>query len=56
MAVTPYPGDYIAAGMDPREDEQSVREIAVFLINDLRGYIDAVQITNEMGSPTLRCR
>ena len=51
MAVTPYPCDYIEAGVDPREDEQGVREIAVFLLNDLRGFIDAVQITNEMGIP-----
>ena len=51
MAVTPYPRDYIDAGVDPRKDEQGVKEIAVFLINDLRGYIDAVQITNEMGIP-----
>ena len=51
MAVTPYPCDYIDAGIDPRTDEQGVRDIAVFLINDLRAYIDAVQITNEMGIP-----
>lgn len=51
MAVTPYPCDYIDAGVDPRTDEQGVREIAVFLINDLRDHIDAVQITNEMGIP-----
>ena len=35
MAVTPYPCDYIEAGVDPREDEQGVREIAVFLLNDV---------------------
>lgn len=51
MAVTPYPRDYIDAGVDPRTDEQGVKEIAVFLIHDLRGFIDAVQITNEMGIP-----
>ena len=51
MAVTPYPRDYIDAGVDPRKDEQDVKDIAVFLINDLRGLIDAVQITNEMGIP-----
>ena len=51
MAVTPYPCDYIEAGVDPRENEQAVREIAVFLLNDLRSCIDAVQITNEMGIP-----
>lgn len=51
MAVTPYPYDYIEAGLDPRTNEQGVRNIAVFLLNDLRPYIDAVQITNEMGMP-----
>ncbi|MBR5619575.1 MAG: hypothetical protein IKW76_07555 [Clostridia bacterium] len=51
MAVTPYPRDYIDAGIDPRENEQGVRDTAVFLIRDLRPFIDAVQITNEMGMP-----
>ena len=51
MAVTPYPRDYLEAGVDPRTDEQGVRDVAVFMIRDLRNFIDAVQITNEMGIP-----
>ncbi|MDR1928205.1 MAG: hypothetical protein LBQ33_06165 [Oscillospiraceae bacterium] len=53
LGVTPFPRDYIQFGVDPRkpENEARVREIAVFLINDLRGLIHAVQVTNEMGVP-----
>jgi len=53
LAVTPYPKEFIAAGIDPRlpEDEARVREVAVFLINDLKGIVDGIQITNEMGIP-----
>ena len=53
LAVTPYPKEFISAGIDPRlpEDEARVREVAVFLINDLRGLVDGFQITNEMGVP-----
>ncbi|MCL2508303.1 MAG: hypothetical protein FWF05_03910 [Oscillospiraceae bacterium] len=51
MAVTPYPRTYISYGIDPREskNEDRVREIAVFLISDLRDIAEAWQITNEMG-------
>ena len=53
MVVTPYPKEYINAGIDPRlpENEDRVREIAVFMINDLKDLIGAVQVTNEMGIP-----
>lgn len=53
MAVTPYPDEYIQAGVDPRSpnNEARVREIAVFLIKDLHNLIGALQVTNEMGIP-----
>jgi len=53
MAVTPYPRTFISYGVDPRlpENEARVREIAVFLLNDLRGLAEVYQITNEMGLP-----
>lgn len=51
MAVTPYPSQFAEAGIDPVAQEGRVRETAVFLINDMRELIDAVQITNEMGIP-----
>ena len=53
MAVTPYPRTFIEYGIDPRlpENEARVREIAVFLLNDLRDLAEAWQITNEMGLP-----
>ncbi|MDR1600376.1 MAG: hypothetical protein LBS11_10995 [Oscillospiraceae bacterium] len=53
MAVTPFPKDFIAAGVDPRkpEDEPRVREIASFLAADLQGVVGALQICNEMGVP-----
>ncbi len=53
MAVTPYPNDYLEMGADVRTDEgcEKIREIARFLINDLKGCVGALQITNEMGIP-----
>jgi hypothetical protein len=53
MAVTPYPSTFIEYGVDPRlpENEARVREIAVFLLGDLRGIAEVYQITNEMGLP-----
>jgi len=53
LAVTPYPRDYIANGIDPRlpENEERVKEIAVFMVQDLQGLVGALQITNEMGLP-----
>jgi len=53
MAITPYPREFISAGIDPRlpEDEARVREVAAFLVNDLRDIAGAFQVTNEMGVP-----
>ncbi len=53
MAVTPYPRDYIEHGADIRTDEgeQKVREIAKFLIEDMKSCVSGLQITNEMGIP-----
>lgn len=51
MAVTPYPGKFIKAGIDPRikESEPAVAEVAAFLIRDLRTLVSGFQVTNEMG-------
>ena len=53
FAVTPYPRTYIEYGIDPRtpEGEARVREIAAFMIKDLKGIAEGYQITNEMGIP-----
>lgn len=53
MAVTPYPKEYFDCGADIRtcEGEKKVREIARFLINDMKGFASGFQITNEMGIP-----
>lgn len=53
MGVTPYPYKYIAHGVDIRtkEGEKRTREIAGFLIQDMQGIVDGIQITNEMGIP-----
>ena len=53
MCVTPYPEDYIDVGLDPRvkANEQKIKEIAVFMLNELRECIGGFQITNEMGMP-----
>jgi hypothetical protein len=53
MAVTPFPKDFLANGVDPREieSEQDVRRIAKFLAKDMQGIASALQICNEMGVP-----
>ena len=56
MIVTPFPKDFIAAGMDPRtsEGEAKVVETIKFIFNDLKPYIGAVQISNEIGVPNFQ--
>lgn len=51
FAVTPYPEDYINAGLDPRNEENytKIMQIARFYVEDLQGIVSAFQITNEMG-------
>ena len=53
MAVTPYHHDYTANGIviTSREGEKRIREIAFFLLNDLRGLVSGYQVANEMGIP-----
>jgi len=53
FAVTPYPRTFIEHGIDPRTPagEARVREIAAFLVTDLKGIVEGFQITNEMGIP-----
>ena len=53
MAVTPYPSDFIEYGADIRTEQgtEKVREIARFLINDMQGFVNGFQVTNEMGIP-----
>ncbi len=53
MAVTPYPDAYISYGADIREEngKKKIRDIAEFIITDLKDYISGLQITNEMGIP-----
>ena len=56
MAVTPYPGSYIDYGVDPRlpENEDRIKEIAVFMITDLQGAVGALQISNELFAPRFK--
>ncbi len=51
FAVTPFPQDYIAYGLDPRQPEsvQGIQDIAEFLVEDLKDYVGAFQIANEIG-------
>ena len=53
MAVTPYPDSYIEHGADIRkaDGKEKVQKIAKFLVNDLKGFVSGLQITNEMGMP-----
>ena len=52
MAITPNPNEYFLYGIDVRtqKGEEKVREIARFLIQDLQGIVDGLQIANEMGN------
>ncbi len=51
FGITPYPDDYIAYGLDPRDPDsrEGIQDIARFYMNDLKGIVGAFQITNEMG-------
>jgi hypothetical protein len=53
MMVTPNPGSYIDAGMDPRTEEGLAKavETVKFMVEDLKPYIGAVQLCNELGIP-----
>lgn len=53
MAVTPYPNDYIRYGADVRQEEgkKKIKEIARFIITDMKDCVSGLQITNEMGIP-----
>lgn len=50
LAVTPYPEDFLNAGLDPRNEENfaEIMRIARFYMEDLRGIVACFQITNEM--------
>jgi len=56
MIVTPFPRDFIRAGMDPRtpEGEAEVIRTIKFIFNDLKDYMGAVQIANEIGVPNFQ--
>lgn len=51
FGITPYPDDYIAYGLDPRDpaSREGIQDIARFYMNDLKDIVGAFQITNEMG-------
>lgn len=51
FGITPYPDDYIAYGLDPRDpaNREAIQDIARFYVEDLKGIVGAFQITNEMG-------
>lgn len=53
MGITPLPNDFFNNGLDMREEggEEKLREVSRFLINDLKGLVDGLQIANELGMP-----
>lgn len=53
MGITPLPSEYLRNGLDMREEggEARLREVSRFLINDLKGCTDGLQIANELGMP-----
>ena len=55
LAVTPYPYDFTNdMGLDPVANPDTIRNIAVYLYNDLKDLVDMFQITNEMNISTFR--
>lgn len=53
MGITPLPSEYLRNGLDMREEggEERLREMSRFLISDLKGFTDGLQIANELGMP-----
>ena len=53
LAITPSPRYWIEYGVDPRApgNEERVREIAAFLMTELQGLADGIQVCNEIGIP-----
>lgn len=51
LAVTPYPQTFLAYGLDIRNeaDVPAIQHVARYLMKNLRGIVNAYQITNEMG-------
>ena len=51
LAITPYPHEYLANGLDIRkaEDVPRIQNIARFYLTDLKDIVSAFQISNEMG-------
>ncbi len=51
LAVTPYPYKFLEHGLDIRKDEDvpKIQWVAKYLMKNLRGIVNAYQITNEMG-------
>ncbi len=53
MCVTPYPHSFFDRGVDVRtpDGEKKLREVARYIINELKDCVGGLQITNEMGMP-----
>ena len=51
MAVSPFPKHFTDAGMDTRGNDANLKKVAEFMIEDLQGYVNGIQITNESGIP-----
>ncbi|MBQ6421868.1 MAG: hypothetical protein IJK02_12420 [Clostridia bacterium] len=53
MAVTPYPREYVDYGIDfeTTAGKEKVCDVARFLVQDLKGLVGGLQVTNEMGLP-----
>ena len=53
MAISPFPSQYSKYNIDidTKEGQERIKEIAVFLINDLREIIGGIQVANELGIP-----
>ena len=53
VMITPNPGPFVDNGMDPRTPEGLAKtaETVVWMVEDLKDYIGAVQIGNELGLP-----
>ena len=56
MVVTPFPKDFVAAGLDPRKKENmgKIMEQFRYFITDMQGIASAVQVMNELTEPQFR--
>ncbi len=56
FAVTPYPHEFIAHGLDPRnpDDREAIQDVARFFVEDLKDVVGIFQVSNELSVDRFR--